>query len=452
MKFNPFSLLRSDEADVIAELRAEIQAMQHMDQYASSVTGLGNPQEDKAFNGVSYSAPPRLDWGTLDDLYRSNGVGKRIADHPANEAAREGIGFNADRKIADKLHCLIEERGLISSANRADRYSEAFRGGVVVLDVDDGRAVDEPVDKRRIRDVFVRFVVDARRAYPESYVDPWTPVQQYNITTSNVTLYHSDRLLVFDGIDSGDDNRMSNWGWGESIYDVINYSLANYCSDYTLGSTLLKDQSVMLFKQEGFNAKVKKKGAKHALKMARARRRMASAVNAILMDKEDEFEYVNRNITGISEIIKLAKEFLCAQVGIPHSELFAESPGASLGEGGTYQSRSFYNMVRRRQRDRIAPNLRKFINYLCLAHGLPQDVPFYFKSLWQMTPKEKSEVYSKTAEGDFKYFQMGVLDEDNIQSRFSADGFNQDIVVERGEDLDDASDSTSEDEASTEEA
>ncbi len=441
MNFNPLTLFRRDNQ--LESLRSEVQALQselgmaqQMDGFQSQNLGFGTP-EDKAVSDWKYAAEGRLDWRTLDSLLASNGLARRIVDHPVNEATREWLSWTVDRKVADKISALIEERNLIQIISKAARTARGRRGGVVVLDVDDGQPVDSPVEKNRIRDAIPRFVVDARRAIPVDYRDPWTPVTHYDITTSNYTRYHTDRLLVFDGLDSGDENRLSNYGWGESIIDILWEALRNYCTDYGMGSSILKDQSVMVFKTEDFAEKVKKGGAKWAIKQARARRKLISAVQALLMGKEEEFEYVNRNVSGIADIIHLAKEFLCAMTGIPHSELFGESPGASLGEGGAYQSRSFYNMVRMLQRDTLSPQIRKYMTYLAIAHKLPQEISFQWRSLWQLTPKEKSEVYEKTANGDQKYWQMGVLDTDHIESRFSADGFSQDIAIEPGEELDD---------------
>lgn len=439
MNFNPLNLFSSKTKQLeteLAAMRHELGLSQNMDGFMSNNLGFGT-ENDKAVSDWKYDANCRLDYATLDALLRTNGLARRIVDHPVNEATREWVSWTTDRKTADKVSILLEERNVLPLFTEAACAARGRRGGIVVLDVDDGQPVDMPVEKNRIRDAVPRFVVDARRCLPVDYRDPWTPVTHYDVTTSTHTRYHTDRLLIFDGLEAGDENRLSNCGYGESILDILWEALRNYCTDYTLGSSILKDQSVMVFKMEDYAAKVKKNGAKWALKQARSRRKLISAVQALLIGKEEEFEYVNRNVGGIAEIIQLAKDFLCAMTGIPHSELFGESPGASLGEGGAYQSRAFYNMVRKLQRDLLAPQLRKYLTYLILAHRLPKTLTFQWRSLWQMTPKEKAEVYEKTANGDQKYWQMGVLQEAHMEGRFSSDGFNQDITIEPGEELDD---------------
>lgn len=428
MPFNPLSLFRSDsvsKAEVQA-LRDELDTTRRMDQYLSEGLGFGT-SEDKAFSDWKFAAETRLTHKQIDALYRSNGVGKRIIDHPASEATREWISLNSDKAQATKMTDALMDIDAQVLMTTGHSWSQAYRGAGVILDVDDRQPIDAPVNVAGIRSVYPRYVVDSRYLQPE-YSNPWTPVEYYRLMTGDNILIHESRILLFDGIDCGMENRMSNYGWGESWFDIINRPLLNYGADHSIGSTILKDQSVMVFKEPNFANNVKKNGGKYAIKQARARRRLASAVQAILLDKEEEFEFVNRNVTGAKDLILLSKEFLCAQTWIPHSELFGESPGASLGEGGAYQSRSFYNMIRGRQVKHFTKPIKRLLTYKAAELNIP--VPsFNFRSLWQLTPKEKSEIYRNTAAGDAIYSKMGVPNE-TFYKRFTDDGFQQDIAID----------------------
>lgn len=426
---NPFSWFRSDSIDQVelAAMREELITRNRMDQYFSDGLGFGTP-EDKAFADWKFSAESRLTYPMIDMLYRGNGVGKRIIDHPAYEATREWISLQADKTQADKLNKALGEIDADLLCQTGLAWSGAYRGAAVVLDVDDRQPVDAPVNENGIRSCYPRYIVDARYLEPQ-YVDPWTPVEYYRLLTGENILIHESRLMIFDGIDCGMQNRQSNCGWGESQYDIINRPLLSYGTDYGIGSTILKDQSVMVFKEPNYALNAKKNGAKAALKQARGRRRMASVVQALLLDKEEEFAFVNRNVTGVKELIELGKDFLCANGWIPHSELFGESPGASLGEGGAYQSRSFYNYVRGWiQRKRLVKPLRRLITYKAAELNLPPP-GFAFRSLWQLTPKEKSEIYLNTAKGDVIYKNLGVPTT-TFQKRFTDDGFQQDVTID----------------------
>jgi phage-related protein (TIGR01555 family) len=429
MPFNPLSWFRSDgvsQAELQA-LRDELDLSRRMDAYHSETLGYGT-SEDKAISDWQFSAECRLSYQQIDALYRSNGIGKRIIDHPASEATREWVSLQCDKPHADKLTKALNEIDADILCTTGLAWSSAYRGAGVILDVDDRQSVEAPVNESGIRSVYPRYIVDARYLQPQ-YVDPWTPVEYYRLMTGDNILIHESRILIFDGIDCGMENRQSNYGWGESQFDIINRPLVNQGADYGLASTLLKDQSVMVFKEPNFASNVKKNGGKYALKSARARRRLASAVQAILLDKEEEFEFVNRNLAHTKELIELGKDHLCAYSWIPHSELYGESPGASLGEGGAYQSRSFYNMVRGAlQKKRLASPLRRLLTYKAAELNLPAP-GFTFRSLWQLTPKEKSQIYRETASGDAIYHKLGVPAQ-TFYRRFSDDGFQQDITID----------------------
>lgn len=428
MNFNPLSWLRSDgvSQSELQALRDELALSQRMDGYVSETLGYGT-SEDKAFSDWRFSSESRLSFQEIDMIYRANGIGKRIVDHPAAEATREWISLQGDKEPADKLMKAMKEIDADLLCQTGHAWSQAYRGAGVILDVDDRQSVEAPVNERGIRSCYPRYIVDARYLQPQ-YVDPFTPVEYYRLMTGDNILIHESRILIFDGVDCGMQNRQSNMGWGESWYDIINRPLQNYGTDYSLGSTLLKDQSVMVFKEKNYATNVKKNGGKYALKQARARRRFVSAVQALLLDQEEEFTFVNRNLSGTKEIIELAKDFLCAQSWIPHSELYGESPGASLGEGGAYQSRSFYNMVRGRQRRHLTKPIRRLLAYK--AAELNLEAPdFTFKSLWQLTPKEKSQIYKDTAAGDTMYSKLGVPNATFLK-RFTPDGFDQDVDID----------------------
>lgn len=428
MPFNPLSLFRSDSVSKteIQALRDELDLSRRMDQYMSEGLGFGT-SEDKAFSDWKFAAETRLSYQQIDALYRSNGVGKRIIDHPASEATREWFTLNSDKAQATKLNDALMDIDAQQMMTTAHAWSQAYRGAGIILDVDDRQSVEAPVNINGIRSVYPRYIVDARYLQPQ-FVDPWTPVEYYRLLTGDNILIHESRILIFDGVDCGMENRQSNYGWGESWFDIINRPLLNYGADHSIGSTLLKDQSVMVFKEPNFANNVKKNGGKYAIKQARARRRLASAVQAILLDKEEEFAFVNRNVTGAKDLILLSKEFLCAQTWIPHSELFGESPGASLGEGGAYQSRSFYNMIRGRQAKHFTKPIKRLITYKAAELNIPAP-SFNFRSLWQLTPKEKSEIYRNTATGDAIYSKLGVPNE-TFYKRFTDDGFQQDIAID----------------------
>lgn len=438
----PFS--RSDETEL---LRAELKA--RTDGYFSNEMGFGT-DADKAIADWQYSADFRMQHAQVDQIYRSHGLAQKIVNHPASEATREWIQVTHDQ--ADEINKALETPAFTLATGGATNqaswkqlltlayaWSRAYGGAAVVLDVDDGQDPAMPVNLNRVRGVFPRYVVDSRHLIPVNYL-PWQPVELYQLLTYNLTYIHPTRLLIFDGIDCGPLNRHSNNGWGEKIFDVINRPLQNYSTDYAEASTLLKDHSLKVFRQPNFANNVKTNGAKYAMKQAKIRQRMASAVRALVIDKEEEFLFVNRNIAGVAELVRLAKEFLCSVTWIPHSELFEESPGASLGEGGSYQSRAWYNRVKQLQGEHFESPLHQLLGYLGAANDWAGPIPFSWKSLWQMNPLEKADLYSKTALADFQYWQMGVLHPPDLQSRFTSHGFSQDITVTPIEDLNETED------------
>ncbi|MNS80563.1 hypothetical protein D3C72_1142450 [compost metagenome] len=164
-----------------------------------------------------------------------------------------------------------------------------------------------------------------------------------------------------------------------------------------------------------------------------------SLVRALVMDEDEEFSKLSTNVSGLDKLLTSTERRLTAESGMPHTKLLGESPGASLGEGGTDQERNWYDFVATRQDKILRRPVRDLVELLMLEtiKTIPDEWALVFKSLWQLDDKEAAELRRIQSETDERYFRIGSLHAEEIaRNRFRAEGYSTETTLDeklRGE-------------------
>lgn len=434
-----------DAAEVHA-LRNQLLALSpefRNDQFISPELGMGTGR-DKAEMFMSF-ADYRRPRSEIDGLYRTSGLIQRIVDLPINDMTRRGIHIEHD--YANEIQQGLKKLRIFPKANRAGRYGRAFRFAVVFLDVNDGQPVDQPVNLKRIRSVNLATVHDSD--YIQPYGFEWWDGDEpslYLLTRSGrQSLVHRDRLMIFDGIDTGFNNRVSNSGMGESIIDAVYRPFRNLDIDYNAASTLAKDFRVPVFTLAGFEDKAKG-SAKAAVDAAWTRystmKKMLSVVNGFVAGKDDKVEYLASQVTGYADLVQLTKDYLCFVSGIPHSKLFNEGVKAGLANGkGESEDNDWVNVVEDLQQNLFGPQLDKVIAYIAAAYKIYEPITYRFNDLnpksnaqKQLERKTRAEAEKLEAQADLIRLNCALVTREEVRQNRYIDnvGDNADrFVVEQ---------------------
>ena len=91
----------------------------------------------------------------------------KIIDRPAEEALKHGLEYNiSDQTLADFLDDALDRLDWEEKATTAIRWARLFGGAVIVMLLDDGRGLEEPVNWQDIRSV------EELRVYERAIVQP----------------------------------------------------------------------------------------------------------------------------------------------------------------------------------------------------------------------------------------------------------------------------------------
>lgn len=414
------------------------------DGWMNMLTGLGQPGRDKT-TATCFRACPIFSAVQLDELYRSDGLTRRIIDIIASEMMRQGWELDGDPegKIVNKL----EQLDAYSKLTQLIQFSRLYGGAVIVMGIADGRPLDEPVNLENIQSIdwlqvfdrwqcmvlfeyMIKDLNDPNYGYPELY-------QINDYRTGAEFLVHHTRILRMDWAKLPP--RESNWnnGWGDSVIVSIYDELKNYGAAFANVSAMMQDFVNGILKipelSQNLNSECDNSQIFRRLDLANLSK---STTNMMVLDAQEVYEKITTNVTGVPELLDRFMLTLCSVTGIPSTTLFGRSPGGLNATGNT-EIRNYYDMVKQYQELKLKPVLEKLTFYLMKDQNgpfkgkEPENWSIQFAPLWQNTEEEEAIVRKIVAETDAIYIDRGVLDSNEVAiSRFGGDRWSMNTLID----------------------
>lgn len=376
----------------------------------------------------------------LAEKYQYNGLFSKIIDRPAEEALKHGIEYNtSDQTLADFLDDALDRLDWEEKATTAIRWARLFGGAVMVMLLDDGRGLEEPVNWQDIRSVeelrvYERAIVQPD---PDCYLTGKAEYFDISSTYGGFFRVHRSRCLVFKNgslPEYGAPQQYFYWGLPEYIRIRRDLSIALHTHQ---SAANMVDKSVQpVYKQRGLQSTLAMPDGDdkvlRRLQVLDASRGMMNSV-AVDMDGED-YAFQTFQLSGASEILESTYSLLSAVTCIPQTILFGRSPA---GENATGESdlENYYNFVEGIQKRMLKRNIRTLLKAVVQAGvydgsiAEPQTIKPTFQPLWSLSEAEQATVeLSKaqraqaTAQTAQLYIDMQVLQPDEVRQALARDG------------------------------
>ena len=385
------------------------------DGYTNMLNKVGTPLD----NSTAYRFKPELiiDDETLTQMYQSGGLFAKIVDRPSMDAVARGLdlsdlGDELEKQVKQKLSVLNWKRTMI----RAEKWSRLYGGAIVVMIVNDGRGLDEPLDiehatKLEELYVFERAVVTpdySSHGYGFYYEEEIANKRFGEPTFYNVySRYgsfrvHYTRCLIFREGDMPEYSMDEFYrDWGTPIYYRVKVALRQAITSHddavkllersTLGIYAMKGLSELLGSDDGENFVLERL---HNIDASR------NILNTIAIDADGEsYSYLTTSMSGVSDIIDRTYNLISGVTDIPQTILFGRSP-AGMNSTGESDFENYYQLLTSIQETNVGPATETIIK-LILAELQEEDkkldVPDYevrFKPYKQLSEKEEAELES----------------------------------------------------------
>ena len=126
----------------------------------------GKRDSSSAYNFMPEPTVPDI---MLTSYYEGNGLFAKIIDTPADEALKRGFDLKLkDDAIQTFIEDKMDELEWEEKAATAIKWARLYGGSIIVMLINDGRGLDEPVNWSDVRGI------DELRVYERPLVMPWT--------------------------------------------------------------------------------------------------------------------------------------------------------------------------------------------------------------------------------------------------------------------------------------
>lgn len=405
------------------KLDSATQAQIRTDGWESFLSGYGTQRDP------STSMRPAPETGLkqqeLDDIYRADGIGRRIVDLPAEEMTRQWFnieGAKGDKRLAD-----LDRINAKQQFNRALRWGGLYGGAIMVLLINDGQGdLAAPLNVNSVRSVDDLIVYDRHQVSwsqadvsddsGSAYFGRAETMQISPLAGTPFTV-HRSRTLIFDGEDVPDRIRQRNDGWGDSRLQSVWKSLGRYAEGMGSTSSILRDFVLPVLGMRNLSQMVGSGQEDVVRKRLDLLGLSKSSLNMMLIDSDNEtYEKKASTVSGIDKLLKELKHNVSATCGIPQTKLFGTSPEGmnSTGEGDQTE---WYDTVASEQEDKLKPNLAALVDLIDRADGgAPSDRAIIANPLWQMDAQQQATIRKTNVEAATLAVDYDLVDQETAQA------------------------------------
>jgi phage-related protein (TIGR01555 family) len=396
------------------------------DDFINVATGL-NTARDRV-NRTQISKSKKLSYNEIDTLIRDNGIAKKICMKPAEEMTRELLCIEGEDAEIFHSFLINDDWNFYDLFKLAIFWEYAFGGAVIMLDINDGKELREPVDEDSLtEDMFGKNIVVLDKSFimTDNY-NPFKKTEVYyiNIQGLGTTYIHESRLLIFEGNAATINERQENQGFSDGVLQDKKSAVRHYTTAHDKLAIILENFSQTVFKIKGLNdAMGDPVQEEQLIKKFLTINMSLGLLPGMALDTEDDFNRITATLTGIKDIFTIFKDFLIALTNFPHSILTGEKPEGGIGDNGKSQLITWYDFISNLQK-RITPKWRRLLRYYAKAKK-KSEPKFTYKNLWQMDQKESAEILKSNADSLIKIMSgiklaqgLQLLTQDNLQAEF----------------------------------
>lgn len=421
----------------------------NMDGWKNILTGLGIKGKDK--REASFIEWEPFTEQDSDSLYAASDVGGKIVDEVVNDAFREGYELKADEELDTKILALIVDEGARLKVDEkiieAWKYARMYGGSGIVLIPNDLTKLNTPYVPGAVNEVRSLLVLtrwELSRGNIESDIrNPnFGKPQDYRICPregngpANNEVVHHSRVLRFDGAFLPKQKYVANNYWHDSVLNKCKKPIRDYDAALDSISSTLSDFSVAVMKIKDLRSNIAEDRDDLIMKRMEIANLCRSVAKTIILDADsEEYQYQDRQLTGVADVARLISGRLVVASGMPHTKILGESPAGSNATGNS-TTKDWYDYVKSQQENYLDEKLITLWKWILLAKKsptsgkLPAGLKAIYAPLWSEPESVQATTRKTQAEADVLYIQNNVLDSAEVAvSRFGSDEYSSETKL-----------------------
>ncbi len=360
------------------------------------------------YRSVQY-APISIDWNLLNYLYCTHGILQTMIDEPVLDAfsGDDGPGFElTSREIGEgsvgkdglgELMDFAEETGAWEALKYMLMWGALYGGSGLVINA--GQDPDKPLDPR-----------DVKRGRLEFYdADRWEFSGAYR-SAPTFSFYgqtlDASRVITYGGKRAPRNERIILGGWGMSelqrAVEDFNVWLRGRSALYEAVNKANIDVYAI---NEYANTLALPNGEQTMVARIQATNAILNFARALIIDKEDDYKVVSKNLTGIADVMKENRIGISCATRMPYVKLWGTGAGSGgLSESAEIEMKQYHASITSRIRTPARSIIRKMLRLMMYAvFGKEYDISFTFQPLESLSATQVEEI--KTSKQN-RYMQL----------------------------------------------
>ena len=339
----------------------------------------------------------------LAEKYQYNGLFSKIIDRPAEEALKHGMEYNvSDADLREFLDDALDRLDWEEKAVTAIRWARLFGGSIIVMLLDDGGGLEEPVNWQDVRSVEELRVYERAIVQPDPDTYRTGKAEYFDVSSTYGGTFrvHRSRCLVFkNGSLPEYGAAQQYYYWGLPEYIRIHKDLFRALKTHTNAANMIEKSVQPVYKQRNLQSTLATPGGDdQVLRRLQVIDEARGMMNSISVDMDGEdYDFKTFQMTGAKEILESTCNLLSAVTCIPQTILFGRSPA---GENATGESdlENYYNFVEGIQKRMLKKNIRTLIKAIVQAGVYdgsiedPGSIKPTFNPLWSLSETERATV------------------------------------------------------------
>jgi uncharacterized protein len=413
------------------------------DSFANFLAGFGMPGRDKML--AQHWALNIIGVDQLESAYRGDWVARKIIEIPAFDATRAWRQWQADKEDVKAIEKVEKQVGMQTKMLQGMIKARLYGGAALVMGVDQGTFQDE-LDVEAVGKDDLKFVHVVPRwslgtgPMVREITSPWYGEPTYYQRSNTITpespagvqpvgqpelgtkpgeqLYiHPSRVVRLIGLDYPDWERAPDV-WGDSVLQPVADALRSAGMVSGSFATMIAEAKIDVIKVPGLTAKMQTDDGTNTLFNRFSKTNVSkSVINALLLDKEDEWERMQLQLEGMDKVLQSYFLVCCAAADIPATRFMGREP-AGLNATGDSDTRNYYDRLASDQKVRITPAMSRLDEVIIRSALGSRDeaIDYHWKTLWLKSDSEKADEELRKAQAHQIDVNAGLISPHVLQT------------------------------------
>lgn len=401
----------NDASQAVVSITSEPKTNVLLDGLANLATGLGTAKDKSMHNQWDHSGA-NYDHVTLSVRYREDWLSQKVCQIVPQDLTREWRNFESeDATEADK------EFQVDQLFREAYKWARLYGTSFIVLDIDDGRTTDKPVNWNRLRPGCLKsmHVVDRTRIVAMGVIDQMPMSKTFGMPdhyqfVNQPDPIHKDRLIRFEGTELPIYERQRNLWYSDSILIPLTKQIDNFHTTSFAAAQMVQEANTDVIKVEGLaNILESDAGTTAMLNRFTSWKSIKSVFGVSILDASEEFDQKKIQLSGVKDLIWEYLKMVSASVGIPATRFLSASPDG-MNATGESDLVNYVETLQGLHKDIFVPRLKRVDLLLSAHYGIPlEDFKYEWGCIFPESAGQKAIRVKDKAESIAMLCKEGVL-------------------------------------------